>query len=122
MKSATPGAIPFLWEVPGQPALNAVLEVETSNAPMLVGLLDLEVGLDIRTLNLAVFGRGAGMARAKLFGLIEVAAEIDLRDSDVEGIGSRYFRVLNSADAALDAAPSTQSRGPASRLAALAVI
>lgn len=39
----------------------------------------------------------------------------------VEGIGSRFFSVLNSSDAAIDVAQAAQSRGPASRLASLRV-
>lgn len=90
LRSATPGAIPLRWEVPGQPVLEATIGVETSSAPMLVGLLDLELALDVDPkrvgLGPRLFGRGAGSARATLFGLVDLAAEVDLRDSDVEGI------------------------------------
>ncbi len=88
VKSATPKAMVVQWEVPGRPAVTATLSVETSNAPLLVGMLDLEGSLDVGRLGTGVrlTGRGAGLARARLFGQVDLAAEIDLRDTDVEGV------------------------------------
>jgi len=88
VKSSTPSAIPLQWEAPGLAPIIATLAVETANTPMLVGLLDLEGSIDVGRLGngLRLTGRGAGAARARLFGLVDLSADIDLRDTDVEAV------------------------------------
>ncbi len=53
-----------------------------SSGLTLVGLLDLQANLDVRTGAFTVFGRGAAAARASFAGF-KLGAEIDLRDVDV---------------------------------------
>jgi hypothetical protein len=85
VKSAVPTAIPLQWEVPGQPIQSGTLSVEGASTPLLVGLVDLEASFDFTHGAFNLFGRGAGLARAHLLG-VDLAAELDFRDSDIEGI------------------------------------
>ena len=61
-----------------------------------VGLLDLELTLDPQRLGFRLFGRGAGAVRARAFGF-DLAAELDLRDTDFQGVADTNALALLAA-------------------------
>lgn len=83
-------------EAPGLRAVSTRAPAQGALSAMAVALLDLELTFDPFRAGFRLFGRGAGAVRARAFGF-DLAAELDLRDSDFAALAQGDALALLSA-------------------------
>ncbi len=85
-----PGRNPVVLEVqpPGEPARTVTVQVEAVSRAFAVGLLDVEATFAPGNGDFRLRGRGAAHGEARL-GPFSLAGELDLRDTDVDGLRGR---------------------------------